>query len=199
MMIKKTIISGFLLIAACLLLNGCHWFGSPYKHGKKSEQLKVEELYKQGVSLATAKHYDKAVEAFDMALKIDPEYENAYWGRGVARAMQGRLDQAITDYDKALELNSCHAWAYYNRGCAWRDKGNYDRAIDDFTRHLEIRPRDAEAYNKRAYAWASKGDLEKALADGKKACILKPDNEIYQFSVKKFHAMINRKTGHTKE
>jgi tetratricopeptide (TPR) repeat protein len=199
MMLKKSIILTFFVMTTCFLLNGCHWFGSPLEHGKKTKHLKAEELYKQGVSLATAKRYDKAIEAFNKALKIDPKYVNAYWGRGVARAMSGRLDEAIVDYDKALELNACHAWAYYNRGCAWRDKGNYDKAIDDFTRHLEIRPRDAEAYNKRAYAWANKGDLHKALADAKKACSLKPDNEIYQLSVKKFNAMINKKTGHTKE
>jgi tetratricopeptide (TPR) repeat protein len=197
MMIKKIIIATFFLISACFLLNGCHWFGSPYKH--KTKQLRAEDLYKQGVSFATSKHYDKAIEAFNKALKIDKKYENAYWGRGVARAMQGRVDQAIADYDKALELNVCHAWAYYNRGCAWRDKGNHDKAIDDFTRHLEIRPRDAGAYNKRAYAWANKGNLHKALADAKKARSLKPDNEIYQFSEKKFNSMINKKSGRTKE
>jgi len=199
MMIKKIMISTFFLIAACFLLNGCHWFGSPSKHGKKTKQLKAEGLYKQGVSFATSKHYDKAIEVFNKALEIDPEYENAYWGRGVARAMQGRLEQAIADYDKALELNACHAWAYYNRGCAWRDKGDTDKAIDNFTRHLEISPRDAKAYSNRAYAWANKGDLYKALADAKMACSLEPDNEIYQFSVKKFNAMINKKTGRTKE
>lgn len=193
-MIKKIIISTFFLIAACLLLNGCHWFGGPFKHGKKTKQLRAEELYKQGVSHATSKRYDKAIEAFNKALKIDKKYENAYWGRGVARAMQGRLDQAMADYDKTLELNACHAWAYYNRGCAWRDKGDYDKAIDDFTRHLEIRPRDADAYNNRAYAWANKGDLHKALDDAKKACNLEPENEIYQFSVTRFKAMINKKT-----
>ncbi len=104
-MIKKIITVIFFLISACLLLNGCHWFGNPYKHGKKAKQLRAEDLYEQGVSLATAKRYDKALEAFNKALEIDPEYENAHWGRGVTRAMRGRLDQAIADYDKALGLN----------------------------------------------------------------------------------------------
>ena len=195
---KKIVIATFFLIFACLLLSGCHWFGSPLTRGKETKSSGAEDLYKEGISFAASKDYEKAIEAFNKALKVDSGYDNAYWGRGVARAVQGKIDRAISDYDKALELNVCHPWAYYNRGCAWRDKGNYDKAIEDFTRHLEIRPRDAEAYSTRAHAGAGKGDLLRALADAEKACSLEPDNEIYQFSAKKIKTMIN-KDRHTKE
>ena len=48
---------------------------------------------------------DAAIQDYDKAIELDPQYAKAYNNRGNARYDQGDLDAAIQDYTKAIELN----------------------------------------------------------------------------------------------
>ena len=60
--------------------------------------------------------YNRAIAAYDQAIKLDPKYATAYNGRGIAYRNKGDYDRAIEDYDQAIKLNPKYTTAYNGRG-----------------------------------------------------------------------------------
>ena len=75
--------------------------------------------------------FEAAIADFNKALRLDPNYSDAFLGRGDVRYARGDLDGAIADYDKAIHLNPNSINAYINRGSTRREQG-------DFTVRLQI-------------------------------------------------------------
>ena len=60
--------------------------------------------------------YDEAVADLNKAVKLFPDFAEAYYNRANLQALSGSLPEAYEDYSKAIELNPSFAEAYYNRG-----------------------------------------------------------------------------------
>ncbi|MEO6862081.1 MAG: tetratricopeptide repeat protein, partial [Microcoleus sp.] len=58
----------------------------------------AEEFYNQGVAKYNKRDYQGAIEAYDRAIKLNPNYVDAYVGRGNARDDSGDRQGAIADY-----------------------------------------------------------------------------------------------------
>ena len=61
-------------------------------------------------------NYDEAIADLNKAIKLFPDFAQAYYNRGNLEALSGRLPEAFENYSKAIELNPSFAEAYYNRG-----------------------------------------------------------------------------------
>ena len=83
---------------------------------------------------------DRAIQDFELAIKLDPNYALAYFNRANAFFDKKDLDRAIVDYDQAIKLEANFAAAYNNRGLIWDDKRDYDRAIKDFDQAIRLNP-----------------------------------------------------------
>jgi tetratricopeptide (TPR) repeat protein len=126
----------------------------------------------------------KAIDAFDEAIRQDPQDAIAYYNRGVAynRIAQGvtgsgmvragsnisQYQSAIQDFDQAIRLNP-QADAYFNRGFAYRNLGQFERAIEEFDEALRLNPQHAEAYYNRGAGYGSIGKSIEAERDFAKA------------------------------
>ena len=64
-----------------------------------------------------------AIQDFDEALHLQPDYPQAYVNRGNVRSDLGDLAGAIRDFDAALRLKPDHVAAYNSRGSAVRGPG----------------------------------------------------------------------------
>ncbi len=84
--------------------------------------------------------YDAAIEAYDQALALNPDYIAAYYNRGVAYARIGVLDGAIADFTHVIELDPDQIQAYRQRGLVFARKGEFDRAISDYDAVLRSSP-----------------------------------------------------------
>lgn len=58
-----------------------------------------------GMVYAKGKQPEKAAEALERALAINPQYDVAYAYRGNVRVMQAQYGEAVNDFRRALELN----------------------------------------------------------------------------------------------
>ena len=110
-------------------------------------------------------HLENAIRHYTEALKLKPDYVNAYNNRGIVYAKKGEFDTAIQDFNIAIELKPDYADAYYNRGIAYRANDDLDTAIQDYTKAIELKPDDAEAHYNRGIMWLHQHEWEKAKAD----------------------------------
>ena len=120
-------------------------------------------------------HFDAAIDSYKQALKINPEYAEAYYNIGIALGEKGDADAAIDSYKQALKINPDYADAYNNMGIALNEKGDVTQAISSYNKALVIKPGYAEAFNNMGIALGNQGDLVSAINSYKKALKIKPD------------------------
>ena len=78
------------------------------------------------------------------AIRLDPQYGEAYKSRGNIERAQANLDGAIADYGHAIELDPKDALAYRSRALAEDAKGDLDGAISDYTQVIQLNPKYAD-------------------------------------------------------
>jgi tetratricopeptide (TPR) repeat protein len=118
---------------------------------------------------------EKALEYLSEAIKLKPDYAEAYNNRGNVYGDLGQHKQAIEDYNEAIRLKPDYAMAYNNRGVDYRDLGQNQRAIEDYNEAIRLNPNDAMAYNNRGVTYRDLGQNQRAIEDYNEAIRLKPD------------------------
>lgn len=112
----------------------------------------------------------KAIEYLSNAIKLQPDFADAYNNRGNAYKDLGQYQRAIKDYDEAIRLQPDLAYAYSFRGNAYHNLGQYQRAIEDYNKAIKLRPDLASAYAKRGLAYLMQGNNNLGCLDVQKAC-----------------------------
>ena len=114
--------------------------------------------FKRGTALLDAGRYGEAVEDFDRALALRPEYGEVFHNRAVARWRMDDPEGALGDFDTGIELGQVELWrAYKVRGDLKRAMRDLDGAIGDYRRSLAIRPDWEYAVDALRRALAEKG------------------------------------------
>ncbi|MDM3844989.1 MAG: tetratricopeptide repeat protein [Aphanizomenon gracile PMC638.10] len=116
-----------------------------------------------------------AIDDYNLAIKINPNYEPAYNNRGNARNELGDKQGAIDDYNQAIKFNPNLAQAYYNRGIVRYDLGDKQGAIDDYNQAIKINPNLAQAYYNRGIVRYDLGDKQGAIDDYNQAIKFNPN------------------------
>ena len=119
--------------------------------------------------------YKGAIIDYDIAIRLKPDYANAYNNRGNAKSELGQHFAAIADYDSAIRLNPDYANAYNNRGNAKSELGQHLAAIADYDSAIHLKPDLAEAYYNRGTVKRALGQHLAAIADYDSAIRLNPD------------------------
>jgi len=131
----------------------------------QKEELSAEQWFERGFA---ASDLGEKIRCYTEAIRLKPDFADAYNNRGNARGDLDDLDGALTDDTEAIRLKPDFALAYYNRGNARRAKGDLDGALTDFTEAIRLDPDYANAYYNRAALLRSKGQPEMAIVDYQK-------------------------------
>ena len=115
--------------------------------------------------LAKTKSPEDSMFANDQAIRLKPDFAEAYNNRGGAKYALERYDAAINDCDQAIKLKPDHVVAYSNRGLSKAALGRYEDAIDDYDEAIRLKPNYAEAYNNRGVAKNALGRKDEARKD----------------------------------
>jgi len=124
---------------------------------------KEKDCMSYGLVLCGKGRYNDAIEAFDKAIKLNPNSAAAWNNKGNALKLQNRHDEAIMAFDKSVELNPKFADAWHNKGMALYDQHKYDKAIVDYDRALEIKPKLAKAWYNKGLALCNQGKYHEAI------------------------------------
>ncbi|TFI53062.1 serine protease [Mastigocladus laminosus UU774] len=133
--------------------------------------IKAKEKYDQ-------KDYKGAIVDLTEAIRLNPNYANAYYNRGLVRGDLGDKQGAVADYTSAIKINPNDAYAYNNRGLVRGDLGDKQGAIADYTSAIKINPNDDMAYNDRGVARAESGDKQGAIVDFNTAIKINPNDAL---------------------
>ncbi|MEZ0344011.1 MAG: tetratricopeptide repeat protein [Caldimicrobium sp.] len=147
-----------------------------FQEGRYAEALKELELAKEtekcdaetynlfGLVYMARKDFAKAEESFNEALKLDPNFSEAYTNLGSLKMMQGKYQEAISYFEKALSnplyLNSYIAFT--NMGWAYYQLGDREKALLYLQKALNEKARFSKALIYMALIHLNEGDLNSA-------------------------------------
>ena len=120
-----------------------------------------------GDGLAGKGRSDEAMVHYDEAIKLQPDYGEAYYNRGAVLLARGRVDEAIADLAKALEIQPDDADAHTALGNALLQKGLLRDAIAQYVTALGLAPQDPHSRNNVAWILATASDS--SIRDGARA------------------------------
>ena len=90
-----------------------------------TQERSAEGFNKQGLEKYHNGDYQGAIQDYDRAIRLNPNFAGAYVNRGNARDDMGDIQGAIADYNQAIRVNPKDDTAYYNRGISRIRARNY--------------------------------------------------------------------------
>ena len=146
------------------------------KLSDNSERLTADDYLKQGQVFAFKGHYDRAISMYDLAIKIQPDFYEAWYNRGNGFGKLPDYEEAFVSYEKAIALQPDRYESWYNRGWILRKLERYEEAIASYDKAISLEPG-------RSEIWSDRGELleqlqrdEEALACYSKATAIQPDD-----------------------
>lgn len=119
-----------------------------YKNALRVQPKSTEIWYAIGKYYQDVENWDKAAEAYEVLLKIDPKNKNANYNMGGINLV-GKKDYktALKYFTSALSSDPAFVDAYYGRGVCYQTMGDKKNAVVDFNACLTINPMHEEAKN----------------------------------------------------
>jgi predicted O-linked N-acetylglucosamine transferase (SPINDLY family) len=131
-------------------------------------------LHLLGIIELQTDHPQRAIEALNKAILINPANAAAHQDQGNGYYLLTRYETAAASYAKAIALDPNYVDAYYNQGNALFELRSYAAAIVSYGQALDRNPRHHEAHNNRGNALLELKRFEAALADYDRAIALAP-------------------------
>ena len=126
---------------------------------------------------------EKAVEAFQEAIKLDPESAEAYFRLGLGFDAVGKEQEAEDEYKKAVEkykkyldANNKDAEAYYNLGQTYAGLHLYSEAVREYRQATRLKDDDADIFYDLGKAHMKLAQYDEAAAAFSKSLEIDPEN-----------------------
>ncbi len=131
--------------------------------------------YNQGNRLIREDKYPQAIDAFDRAVKIKPDFAEAWTNRGFALGKIQRLLEKFASCEQATRVRADFAEAWNCRGLARFDLQQYESALEEYDRAIAVEPKFYLAWFNKGQALLKLGRNEGAIAATQRAIDIKPD------------------------
>jgi len=118
-------------------------------------------------ALARKGQSDDAMIHYGEAIKLVPNYADAYYNRGNVLFAAGRIDEAMTDWERALQLQPNDADAHTSMGNAFLRQGLLKEAIAHYEQASALAPDDPHSRINIAWVLATSSDA--SIRDGARA------------------------------
>jgi len=141
----------------------------------KADEVLVSAYFHRAAAYLQRGDFNFAIQDYDQAIRLNPQYAAAYHNRGIIHARNGEYERAVQDYDEAIRLDPNDAGAFINRGVVYQDKRQYEPAIADYSQAIRIDPKNPYGFMNRGNTYEEIGQYDLALLDHDQAVRLKPN------------------------
>ncbi len=117
----------------------------------------------QGNMLAAQNQFSEAVQYYQRALELAPDYAYAHCKLGTVLILQNRFDEAIEHLRRAIEITPAYAEAHCKLGYALGKQGRLDEAIEHYRKAIELKPGYTDARNNLANALVARDRLNETI------------------------------------
>ncbi|KAB8333292.1 tetratricopeptide repeat protein [Scytonema tolypothrichoides VB-61278] len=119
---------------------------------------------------------DAAVESYQQALRVKPDYAEAHYNLGNALQKQGKLEAAIEAYQQTLKIKPEISEAHNNLGTVLQKQGKLDAAVESYQQAISLKPDYAEAHYNLGNIFLQQGKLDAASKAYQQTLNIKPNN-----------------------
>src|SRR5437868_908652 len=148
------------------------------KHGRAPQKQLVSKaagLVDEADKLADDRKYPEAIDAYKLAIRLDPNYAPAFGGLGDAYLNSGNSQQAETAYKEQVRLAPSDAQAQFDLGYFYNALGRHGEAFAPLVKATSLDPNFAEAFYGIGYAYLRGTEFEKSIGYLRSAIRLKSD------------------------
>ena len=131
--------------------------------------FQVRDLYKKGVNYMSNDKLSDAIRSFELALRLDPNYVEAWIKKGYAHFHLRDFSFAISSYDMALNIDPDNHEAWNLKGLAYYKMNNYTKAIECCTKALDSNPNDGLVWYNYACYLTLDGKIDNGMEALKRA------------------------------
>lgn len=158
---RSVLYATFICLLGLILVCG---YSSPLMAQKKTSEKKVlpksrtskkatkviktdaDYWFNKGALVATYGNNKAAVQYFQKAITLNPNFSGAYFSQGVAYGQLGQYQKAIAQINRALKLEPQNGMYYYGRGRVYLISGDKTKAMEDFKKAADMGDEDAINY-----------------------------------------------------
>ncbi|MBO0718127.1 MAG: tetratricopeptide repeat protein, partial [Rhizobiales bacterium] len=128
-----------------------------------------------GMALTAFGRTQEALESYNKALALQPDFPEALLNRGLIFHDLKEYGKALKNFDKALALRRGYPDAWFNRGNTLLDMGRCEEAVASYQRALAVDPARPPILNNLGNALFELNRFDEAIASYGKALALAPD------------------------
>ncbi len=140
-------------------------------------QLANAYAQKAGFSTSSQSEYaQKAIDAANQVLTINPQVAEAYRVRGYAEEILNMYGEAEKNYSKAIEIAPTFALAHANRGHLYELSGDRQKAFADYNKAISLEPDNELATFNLGRYYFTEGDLDQSSIFAKRVIRLSEKN-----------------------
>jgi tetratricopeptide (TPR) repeat protein len=134
-----------------------------------------------GLVYAGLDDLENALEAFDLAVAINPSYYPAYYNKAEMLVLNNDIPGAIGVYNELLDCDRTNTRALCDLGTCFEEIGNFQEALIHFQKALEISSSCPDAWYGSGLIYYRQRKFRLSIASFKKAVNLQPVNSDYWF------------------
>lgn len=159
-----------------LKLSELQTFSTLNSETQKNRRAAAERLYSQGLGILSRDDFARALNYFEKAVEVDPNYAEAWYQAGFSYGMLGRHQDALKASKQAARIRPDWAETYVNIGASSFALGQFKEAAEAYRQATRLDADNADAHFALGLSFNKLSRTDEEILAYKRAVALKPDH-----------------------